>query len=161
LTEEIDQNVEVSTEDSGTLKALRAQIKNLEKELDARPAREELESQIRASLRREEDAAAQLIALGQPGGLARFALSEIGDAEVNEESVAAFLKGLGYDAKPVSEEIEQTPSPAQQLAEVTDLGRRVSTAANNAPAGVGERIRAANSVAELEAIMAEADLLSQ
>ena len=158
--EEIDQNAEASADESGVIKALRIQLKEQEKELKARPAREDLESEIRTQLKRESDIAALLTKQGQPGGLAEFAILKIGDQEVTEESVAGFLQGLGFDAGSVSSDGQNAASPNQQLAEVTDLASRVSAAASNAPAGnLEDRIAKAQSLAEIETIMAEAGAL--
>jgi len=154
--EEIDQGAEASADESGLLKALRIQLRDQEKELKARPAREDLEVEIRTQLKRESDIAALLTKQGQPSGLAEFALSKIGDQEVTEESVAGFLKGIGFDANPVSSDGQTAASPNQQLAEVTDLASRVSAATSNAPAGnVEDRIAKATSLAEIETIMSE------
>ena len=154
--EEIDQGAEASTDESGVIKALRIQLKEQEKELKARPAREDLESEIRTQLKRESDIAALLTKQGQPSGLAEFALSKIGDQEVTEESVAGFLQGLGFGTGSVSADDQNAAPSNQQLAEVTDLASRVSAAASNAPAGnVEDRIAKAQSLAEIEVIMAE------
>lgn len=156
MTEEIDHNMDESSDESGVVKALRSQIKDLERELKTRPARDDLESQIRTQLKRESDAAALLIEQGHPAGLARFMLSEIGDAELSGETVAGYLKGLGYDTKPVSSDEQEPASESQQLAEVTSLSSRVSAAASNAPAdNVMDRIQNAKSPQELAAIMEE------
>lgn len=153
--EEIDQGVETSTDESGVIKALRIQLKEQEKELKARPAREDLESEIRSKLKRESDIAALLTKQGQPSGLAEFALSKIGDQEVTEESVAGFLQGLGFDTQPVSSDGQTSAPQAQQLAEVSTLASQVSAAASNTPAGIDDRIAKAQSPAELAAIMSE------
>jgi hypothetical protein len=154
LTEEIDQNVDESTDESGVIKALRIQLKEAQKDLKSRPAREDLESEIRAQLKRESDAAALLTEQGHPSGLARFMLSEIGDAEITAEAVSGFLQGLGFP-EPVSSE-GQEQSPNQQLAEVTSLASAVTAAASGASAdSVNQRIAKAQSPAELEAIMEE------
>ena len=158
--EEIDQNVEPSTDESGLIKALRIQLREQEKELKARPAREDLESEIRTKLKRESDAAALLTKQGQPSGLAEFMLSKIGDQEVTEQSVAGFLEGIGLTANPASEDDEAPAPPNQQLAEVTDLASRVSAAASAAPAGnVMDRLAQAKNQAEVNAIMAEVGAL--
>jgi hypothetical protein len=156
LTEEIDHNEDSSTDESGLIKALRLQLKDQEKELKARPAREDLESEIRAQLKRESDAAALLIEQGHPSGLARFMLSEIGDAEITGETVSGFLKGLGFDAEPVSSDEGEQPAPSQDLAEVASLASRVSSAASGVSIDqVSERIANADSVAEITRIMEE------
>lgn len=156
MAEEIDLIMDEPSDESGVVKALRSQIRDLERELKTRPARDDLESQIRTQLKREADAAAQLIEQGHPAGLARFMLSEIGDAEITAESVAGYLKGLGYDTKPTSSEGQEPASPNQQLAEVASLASRVSSAANNAPAdNVMERIQRAAGRDEVRAIMEE------
>jgi len=156
LPEEIDQGAEASADESGLLKALRIQLRDQEKELKARPAREDLEVEIRTQLKRESDIAALLTKQGQPSGLAEYALSKIGDQEVTEESVAGFLKGLGFDAQPVSADGQIAAPPNQQLAEVSTLASQVSAAASNAPAGnVEDRLAKASSLAEIETIMRE------
>jgi len=158
--EEIDQSVDVSTDDSPVMKALRSQIRDLEKALKDRPAPEEVESKLRNQLKREADAAALLTKQGQPSGLAEFMLSKIGDQEVSEQSVAGFLQGLGFDAKPASDDGQETAPATQQLAEVADLAGRVSAAASNAPVGnLEDRIAKATTRAEIDAIMAEAGLM--
>ena len=158
--EEIDQNAETSADESGVIKALRIQLKEQEKELKARPAREDLESEIRTQLKRESDIAALLTKQGQPSGLAEFAILKIGDQEVTEESVAGFLQGVGLTANPVSSDSQTSASQTSTLAEVTDLASRVSAAASNAPAGnLEDRIAKAQSLAEIETIMAEAGAL--
>ena len=158
--EEIDQNAETSADESGVIKALRIQLKEQEKELKARPAREDLESEIRTQLKRESDIAALLTKQGQPSGLAEFAILKIGDQEVTEESVAGFLQGLGFDAQSVSSDGQTSAPQTSTLAEVTDLASRVSAAASNAPAGnLEDRIAKAQSLAEIETIMAEAGAL--
>ena len=154
--EEIDQDAVASTDESGVIKALRIQLKEQEKELKARPAREDLESEIRTQLKRESDIAALLTKQGQPSGLAEFAILKIGDQEVTEESVAGFLQGIGLTTNPVSSDGQESESQTQQLAEVTDLASRVSAAASNAPAGnVEDRLMKAQSIAEIEVIMGE------
>lgn len=154
MTEEIDQNVDTSTDESGVLKALRLANRDLEKELKARPVREDLESEIRAQLKRESDAAALLTEQGHPSGLARFMLSEIGDAEITVETVSGFLQGLGFP-EPVSSG-GQEQSPNQQLAEVTSLASAVTAAASNSSAdSVAQRIANAKDPEELNAIMEE------
>lgn len=155
MAEEIIHNEDESGNESPVMKGLRSQIRDLERELKARPAREEVEAELRAQLKREEAAAAQLIEQGHPAGLARFMLSEIGDAEVTPETVSGFLQGLGFDAKPVSAD-GAPASQDQQLAEVTSLASRVSAAASGAPAdSVMDRINAARSPEEVAAIMRE------
>ena len=153
--EEIDRNDDSSTEDSGVIKALRIQLKELEKDLKSRPAREDLESEIRAQLKRESDAAALLTEQGQPGGLARDLLFEIGDAEITAEAVSGYLQGRGFQVAPVSSD-GQEQTPDQHLAEVTSLASAVTAAASGASAdSVSQRIAKAQSPAELEAIMEE------
>lgn len=154
--EEIDPNIEGSTDESGVIKALRKQIKDVERERDSRFTREDLESEFRTQLRREADTAALLTAQGHPSGLAKYMLQEIGDAEITPETVSGFLQGLGFESKPASSEGEQPASQAQQLADVTTLASRVSAAAINTPAGdVTARIAAAQNQAEVNAIMEE------
>lgn len=156
MAEEIVHNEDESGNESPVMKGLRSQIRDLERELKARPAREEVEAELRAQLKREEAAAAQLIEQGHPAGLARFMLSEIGDAEVTPETVSGFLQGLGFDSKPVSSDGDKPASQDQQLAEVTSLASRVSAAASGAPAdSVMARLQAARSPAEVNAIMEE------
>ena len=153
--EEIAQIMETSGDDSPVVKALRAHIKDLEKDLAARPAREQVESELRTQLKREVDAAALLTAQGQSTELAEFMLTKIGD-EVTEESVAGFLQGIGLTANSVPADGQEPASQTSTLAEVTDLASRVSAAASNVPAGnVEDRIAKAKNLAELNTIMAE------
>lgn len=156
MTEEIDPSMGETNEDSGVIKALRQQIKDLKADLDARPAREDLEVQVRNQLKREQDAAALLIERGQPQGLAEFMLTKIGDAEITAEAVSTFLQGLGIDTEPVSSDEPEAVSQHQQLAETVALASRVSAAASGASADeMTARIAQAQSMQELEAIMDE------
>ena len=156
MADEIYQDADETSEDSPVIKALRSQIKDLKKELGARPARDEVEAEVRTKLNRESAIAALLIERGQPAGLAEFALTKIGDAEVTAEAVSGFLQGLGVTVEPVSAEAEDQPSQSQQLADVTSLASRVSAAAQGASAdSVMERMGKTQSKAEIEALMAE------
>jgi hypothetical protein len=70
--------------------------------------------------------------------------------------VGSYLKGLGYDTKPVSSDGQEAAAEHQQLAEVTDLASRVSAATSNASTdAIAERIAKAQSPAELNTIMEE------
>lgn len=157
--EEINHDVETSGDESGVLRALRSQIRDLEKELKTRPVREDLELEIRNQQKRESSVAALLTEQGHPAGLARFALSEIGEADLTAEAVQGFLKGIGYDSNPASSEGQEPSAQSQQLAEVSSLAARVSSAASSGPAGLSERIAGAKDLAELNAIMVEAGAL--
>jgi hypothetical protein len=156
LADEIYQEANETNEDSPVIKALRAQIKDLKKDLDTRPVRDEVELEIRTQLKRESDVAAQLIAQGQPAGLAEFALTKIGDADVTAEAVSAFLQGIGVAANPVSADADPQPTQSQQLADVSTLAGKVAAASSGATAeSVAERLGQTQSMAEVEAIMAE------
>jgi hypothetical protein len=152
--------VDESTTESPVLKALRRQIKDLEQELKARPAEQEVESRLRAQLKREADAAALLTGLGHSSGLAEFMLQKIGDAEITADAVSGFLQGIGLTADSASSEGEQPPSQNQQLADVTTLAGRVSAAASNTPTGdLAARIAAAQTQEQVNALMEEAGLV--
>lgn len=156
MTEEIDPSMEETTGESPVMKALRRQIKDLEAELRTRPAEDEVESRLRAKLKREADAAALLIEQGHPSGLAEFMLQKIGDTEITTDVVSSFLQGLGLDTQPAPAE-SQEQSQSTPLAEVTALSSQVSAAGAGASANnVMERIAKATSDKELAAIMAEA-----
>jgi hypothetical protein len=163
LAEEINQSVgeDLSGSDdgeSGVMKALRKQIRDLEGELKSRPSRDSLEAELRSQLEREKAAASQLVEKGHPAGLAELMLQKIdSDADITEEVVDGFLKGLGYESQAPQSESKSEPSEQErQLAEVTQLSRQVSVAATGEQTDdVMKRIGEAKSVSELAAIAAQ------
>lgn len=157
--DEIDQNMDELGSDSGVVKALRAQIRDLERELKTRPAADTLEAEIRSKLAREDAAASLLIERGQPARLAKYMLQEI-EGDVDGSAVDSFLQGLGLDAKPASVEGSGSAEGASALAEVTSLASQVSTAAAGTPAdNLFDKIAGARNQEELNALMAEAGLV--
>lgn len=153
-----------STDDSGVMKALRKQIKDLENQLKSAPSRESVEAEIRTELERVSAISEQLIALGHPAGMANILKGTLGDADVTLDSVAQALQSIGYSVE-VSDGTSKSgadePSEeASNLARVTNLSAQVQSAAQGGnPDDVLQKIRSAETPGELAAIMAERDLL--
>jgi hypothetical protein len=159
------ENLDESTVDSPVIKALRRQIKDLEKAVSTAPTRESVEAEIRESLARESAISSQLVALGHPAGLSEFLKGKLGDAEVTRDSVAAALTGIGYavDVDGASSESGVEVSAQQSdLAKVANLSAQVRSAALGGTSDdLARKISQAQSQAELNALMEEAGLTAQ
>lgn len=151
-----------STDDSGVMKALRKQIKDLENQLKSAPSRESVEAEIRTELERESAISEQLIALGHPVGMANILKGTLGDADVTLDSVAQALQSIGYSVE-VPDETSKSDADeseeASNLARVTNLSAQVQSAAQGGDLDdVLQKIGQAETPAQLAAIMAEAGL---
>lgn len=127
-----------SSDESAVIKALRSQIKDLEKDIKARPDRETVEADIRSQLERESAIAEQLVTLGHPKGMSAIVAGKLGEGEITPEGVATALTTLGYEVKleDTSEKSDDSSTPdeaSQALADVASLSSQVSSAAQNAP----------------------------
>lgn len=151
--------------DSPVIKALRSQIKDLERELKARPDRDTLAAELRTQLDRDNEIIAQLKAHGHPAGILDVVKSKLGDGEVTSEGVASALTGIGYQldgAGTVQDSGVQDNPDLSDLAKVTSLSREVSSAASGAtPDSIMDKISSAQSPEELAAVMGEAGLTAE
>jgi hypothetical protein len=155
---------DLSIDDSPIIKALRTQIRDLEKAVKAAPSRESIEAEIRTELERTKAISEQLIALGHPVGMAAVLQGRLGDADVTADAVAEALRGIGYQVEiggAPEGNGEQPAAVNSQLAQVANLSAQVSTASASTPASFLDRINSAKDSAELNAIMAEAGELQQ
>ena len=151
-------------QDSPVIKALRKQIRDLTKERDARPDRDTLEAELRPSWERDKAIEAELMGFGHPKAILDIVKDQLGESEVNRESVAKALEVIGYtveltasaDEAPVSD-AGSVPDEMSNLAQVTSLSRQVQSAASGATSDdLSKRIAGAKSREELVAIMDEA-----
>lgn len=144
--------------DSPVMKALRKQIRDLEKQLSSTPTRESIEAEVEARYLRRQAIQAELIQLGVPTGIGEFLEGKLGEAEVNTSSVTDLLRGIGFsvgEAGVPDGNGEEQQEANSQLAKVASLSAQVSTSSSGGPANFLDRINSANSPAELEAILKE------
>lgn len=152
--------------DNELIRSLRAQLKEKEKELKARPDRETLAAELRTELERDNAITAELGRLGHPAGIldaVKGRLEE--DAEVSRETVAQALQGIGYQVE-VEDAAEQSEgkepsSQESELAGVANLSAQVRSAASgevDPSAALSKKINAATTQQELEQAMREAGL---
>jgi hypothetical protein len=164
-TEPVETPDQPDAEDSGVIKGLRADVKDLKAQVKAAPSREVLEAEIRSELARESAIKEQLVSLGHPAGIMELVSGKLGEAEVTKESVAEALTGIGYEVDvdgAGSGDDANTGDPSSDLAKVTSLSAQVQSAAQNVPADdVGQKIAEAETPAQLAEIMAKADLLQK
>lgn len=156
--------VDQSMDDSPVIKALRKQVKDLETQVKSAPTREAIEAEIRTELERSKAITEQLIALGHPAGMSATVNGKLGDAEVTADAVAEVLRGIGYQVGAADAPEGDGGQPAAQadsdLAKVATLSAQVATAATGTTSdSLIERINSAKDSAELQAIMASAELL--
>lgn len=153
---------EESMDDSPIIKALRKQIRDLEKAVNAAPTRESIEAEVRGELARQAAISAQLIELGHPAGMWEAVKGRLGESEVTRDSVAEALRGIGYQVE-VVEAPEESGGEASvnvsDLAKVTSLSAQVRSAAQGVdPGDVMRKINQATSPEDLQAILVEAGL---
>lgn len=111
-------------DESSVIQELRAQLKAAQRE--SRDA----EATVRAKIKRESDAS-NLMPTGLKG-LSGYFAQEV-DGELTADAATEWLAARGITASPNSEgaeDVEPTPSPAQALENVTDLGAAVAAAAS-------------------------------
>ena len=153
---------ETDQEDNSLIRDLRAQIKDLAKELKAKPDRDTLAAELKDQLSRDMAIETQLIGFGHPAGILDIVKGKLGDAEVTAEAVAEALTGIGYkvDVEDATSEHEEVTEPeVTDLAKVTDLSAQVQSAAKGLDSrDVSGRINQADSQEELTEIMKEAGL---
>ena len=147
-------------EESGVFKALRQQVKDQKKELDAAPDRTELEVEIRATLKHESAIEAELIGLGHPIGIRELVDEKLGENEVTKETVTEALIAIGYKVDETDGATEESNKDTTKsgLAEVSNLSSAVQSAAQNKPSDdLAEKIASANTPEALAKVMAEAE----
>jgi hypothetical protein len=150
--------------DSPVMKALRKQIKDLEKQANSAPTRESIEAEVRDELARQSAISEQLIALGHPVGMSSLLKGQLGEAEVTRESVAEALRGIGYqvevDGASSEPEGEDSTQDHTDLANVTGLSAKVRSAAQGGDEDdLMRKIALTTNQGELNALMAEAGLV--
>lgn len=164
-TPEIEETQEESALDeaTGLVRDLRNQIKALNRELQSQPKRSELEAEFRAAVARERAIEAELGRLNLPVGLSELIEAKLGEREVTAEAVAEVLTAVGFQVTAGTEggaAPEEAGNPlADQLSGVANLGSQVAQVASGiSPDNLTDKINAAETPAELAAIMAEAGL---
>lgn len=159
-TEAGDESVNSSSEDSAVIKALRAEVKELQREVKGAPKRSELEAELRTQLAREFAIEGQLEALGLPKAVRELVDKQL-SGEVTRESVLAAVTGIGFQVTPNAGSSQtEANSQAGDLAQVAGLSAQVAAAASNTPEPVARKIAQATTPEELAAVMAEQGLLS-
>lgn len=154
-----DNTQETNEGESSVIRELRAQ-----RDAAVQKAKE-LEAQAEEGAKaRKAEAERLLVDAGYPGFDTEVVLGRV-EGFPTLESVSEALTGLGLAPK-ASDDGEPAPAPeappapqGKQVADVANLGQRVANASGNKAAGVAEKLAAAKSTAEIDAIMAEAGLL--
>jgi len=148
-------------EDSPVMKAMRSQIKELERALKAAPDRESLAAELRAELARDSAIESELIRFGHPKGILEVVKGKLGDAEVSSEGVAEALKGIGYEV-----DVDGAASPSDDqsesqsdLARVASLSAEVQSAASGGVPDILTQINQADSREALRKIAADGGFL--
>jgi hypothetical protein len=161
-TETLDEGN--GSEESGVLKSLRVQIKDLKAELKSRPERETLLAEFQAEQGLNAAIETHLVALGHPVGMRDAVKGKLGDADVTLEGVATALTGIGYEVDVENAGSGQeggSTTTASELAGVSDLSAQVQSAAGSgSPAPVIDQINQATSQADLVKIAAEGGFLT-
>lgn len=161
LTQEATSEETESQEESGVLKALRRQVKDLQRELEARPDRDALLTEIRAEQARVDAISKQVEAMGHPGALSAVLTDRV-EGDVTEETVKSALKELGLEASPASAE---TPSDvdrnAKALAEVSSLSGQLGSAGGGDPPDALSAINKANTMQDLQRIAEQEGFATQ
>jgi hypothetical protein len=160
------ENTSATTEpqdESGVIKGLRQQLKDKDARIseleNSIPDTETLEAEIRERLKRDSAIEAELGRLGHPVGILGVVKDKLGENEVNTQSVAEALQGIGYEVDvegAAQGQADQASPEHADLARVTQLSNQVSSATQGDPsASVVDRINSAQSAAEIEKIMSE------
>lgn len=157
--------VDAPSEDgSAVIKALRAQIRDLEKDLKAAPDAESIIAEYEAGRQRTGAVEAALVSQGVPKGIAPLVQDKLGESEVTDESVAKILADLGFQAEEdqgASGQGERGTSREEALPGVTELGTQVRAAAQGgSAASIMQQINAATSRGEVAKIAEEAGFLT-
>jgi len=157
-------DVQDTDQDNSLIRSLRSDIKDLQKELKARPDRETLAAELKDQLTRDSAIETQLIGFGHPAGILDTVKGMLGDAEVTAEAVAGALASIGYKVDvddATSDQEEVTEPEVTDLAKVTALSAQVQSAAKGKDSrNVEARIAQTETPEEVTAIMKEAGLLA-
>lgn len=168
-TGEVGSDAAEGSEDSAVFRALRKELKDTKGELDVALGKvESIAETTRTEMKRSQDAAAIVNALGYPKMAEDFA-SQV-EGELTAEAGVAFLQGKGLEPRtPEAQDDEDTKDAdapvdlAKDLAATANLGSRVADAASGAGAtGAAQRTEVkldeAKSADEVATVMREAGL---
>ena len=160
-----DGDVSDESSESSVLNGVRRELREAQKALKAKPDRDEMRAELKAELAGDFKIETLLEGFGHPKGILDTVKGKLGETEATVESVAKALTSIGYtvDVEGASSSDESVESNTEaDLAKVANLSAQVqATTQGGASANVMDRISAANSNAEVEAIMAEAGLLQE
>lgn len=134
-TETTNAEGESGSEDSPVFRELRKKFEEAQKENKALTEKlANQEAEIRATLERDNAISSELGRLGYPAGILDVVKDKLGESEINTNSVAEALKGIGFEVSetdPTSEDTQEEAVSKQHtdLADVTGLSAQVADAA--------------------------------
>lgn len=152
-----------SGDDSGLVKGLRVQIRDLQSELKSRPDRDSLWAEFQAEQQVNTAVEAALTSFGYPAGIRDTIKAKLGDGEVTREAVGQALASIGFNVNPdaVTGQGGEADQARKDLAQVSSLSGQVQAAAGSGSGpNILDRIANATSQEELRAIAAEGGFLA-
>ena len=153
--EDFNDTDETGSQESAVFAAIRKENRELAKKVAAFEAAQ-AEAEAAASTRRKETASEIVDTLGLPG-LADDVLNWV-EGEPTEQSVREALEARSIPL-PDGTVVQPEAKEDKPVVNVSDVGQRVADAASGVDSrSLDERINSAQSQAELEALMAEANL---
>jgi hypothetical protein len=163
-----DQHTEVvdttdEGQESSVITDLRAQLREKDKQLKAKPDRDELAVELKAELANDSAIEALLVGFGHPTGILDTIKRKLGDTETTKETVGKALQDIGYKVEITdvsSEQDSQESTVNTELATVTGLSAQVQSAVQgSATVDVKTQIGETETEDQLNAIMEKAGLL--
>lgn len=168
MTQDQHTNVVDTTDEeqeSSVINDLRAQLRAKDKELKAKPDRDELAVELKAELADDNAIEALLIGFGHPVGILDTVKGKLGDAETTKETVGKALQDIGYKVEITdvsSEQDSQGSTENTELATVTGLSAQVQSAVQgDATVNVKTQLGEAETQDQVNAIMEKAGLLTE
>ena len=155
------------SDESSVLNAVRKELRDVQKELKARPDRDSMRAELETELADDNAIEALLTGFGHPKGILDTVKGKLGDAERTKETVGKALQDIGYkveitDVSSESEQDSQESTENTELATVTGLSARVQSAVQgDTTADVKTQLGEAETDDQVKAIMAEAGLLAE
>ena len=157
MTDQETEKQEGQEDESGVIKALRQQVKDLQSELKNRPDSPDIDALVSERVQRRDAARDVLVSQGYSPKMTDLVLKNL-DGDVTEENVTSFLDSIGLEAQ--SGEPEQKKPEPRPVSSVADLASQVASA--SAKDKVGDQtlkaLNEAKNQAEIDALMRQAGL---
>lgn len=152
---------EGGSDDNAVIKALRAQIRDLEKEVKAAPDEQSLRQAWEAEQATNAALDAELTSFGIPTGIRDSVKVQLGEEEITRENVGKALTGLGFELAEAASGSEKEDAPQGQFAQVTKVAGAVQAATGGPGPSDADRIANAKSREEIKQIAQEGGFFTQ